>query len=153
MTIRQRRASWTLIAASVLCSCSSPVQSVTFKPPAGWAASPSLFGFQAWHPKDNKQALILFKLPAATDPNRALSESNFRQFSTSLRERIRICGNQPAIFLSGTGTGARGTQRLEMVMTSVGGATYLATYARDEDVRPNSEAETAIRSLCPRKAV
>ncbi len=150
MSVLWYRVPLILAAACVLFACSSPTQSVTFKPPAGWEASPSLFGFQAWHPSDNKQTLVLFRFPVAANVNQALSQSNFRQFNANTRQRIKICGNQPAVFLSGTGTGSQGDQNVEMIITTVKGATYMAIYARDRGLHPNSQAETAIRSLCPK---
>lgn len=144
------RVALTSAIVSLLCACSSPAQSVTFKPPAGWVATPSFFGFQAWHPSDDTQALVLFKLPVAADMNQALTESNFQQLTVKRRERIDICGRQPAIYIAGTATGRRGTQKLEMIMTTARGATYLAMYSRDLNVRANAQAETAIRTLCPR---
>jgi hypothetical protein len=135
--------------ALALVACSSPAQSVTFKPPAGWAATPSFFGFQAWHSSDD-QALVLFKLPVTANMNQALTESNFRQFTVKRRERIVICGKQPAVYLYGASTSDRGPQTVEMIMTTTDGATYMAMYARDTKMRPNAQAEAAIRSLCPR---
>lgn len=136
--------------AASLVACSSPTHSVTFRAPAGWIATPSLFGFQAWRTSDRRQVLVLLRFPMVVDPNRALQQSNVQQLRAEHRRQITICGKQRALFISGIGTGRRGPQHTDIVMTTVGGQTYVAVYARDLGVAPNADAETAIRSLCPK---
>lgn len=131
-------------------ACSSPTQSVAFSPPVGWAATPSIFGIQAWHTADGKQVLMLLRLPVAMNPSQAMQQSSFTSFNVETRKKIVICGRQPAVLVTGTGTNSSHAQNVEMVLTSHAGASYMAMYARDSGVARNAQAERAIYSLCPR---
>ncbi|HEY9085343.1 MAG TPA: hypothetical protein VIN40_05340 [Candidatus Tyrphobacter sp.] len=136
-------------AMAALAACSSPTQSIDFQPPAGWTATPSLFGFQAWHTADSKQTLVLFRLPVAADPNTVMRQADINTAGTTTR-KITICGKQPALLILGRGTRAHSQQNVEMVMTSYAGTTYMAIYARDIGLPLNAQADRAIHSLCRR---
>ena len=50
---------------------------------------------------------------------------------TQRQETISICGNQQALYVSATGTSAKsGQTKDEMLMTTIGGTTYMTLYAR-----------------------
>ncbi len=143
----------TLLAAIVaLAACSSPTQSIDFQPPAGWTATPSFFGFQAWHTTDRKQTLVLVRLPVTVDPKTAMQHSEINNMETYTQKSITICGKHPAILITGRGMSSQshGPQDVEMLMTSYSGATYLAVYARDVGTPMNAQANHAVYSLCQR---
>jgi hypothetical protein len=151
--MRLRRTALLLVSSAVIAAagCSNPASSITFAPPAGWSASPSVFGFQVWQSPDKRQALMLFRLSAHMDANRALQRSSFTSFDVRSRKTIHICGHQPATFVDGTGTSDSHDRYVEMIVTSYRDASYLALYARDTRDRPNAAAERAIRELCPKR--
>lgn len=65
--------------------------------------------------------------------------------------RLRICGNQDATYIRGMKQYAvSGEQRAEATFTVVNGSTYMLLYVRRLDTKPNMEAETALRELCPK---
>lgn len=136
--------------AAALAACSSPTQSINFRAPSGWTATPSFFGFQAWTTSDHKQVLVLMRFPVTGDVNQAIQHSNISNLQTTTERRITICGNHPAMYVSGRGenSSTHTEQQMEMVFTTYPSSTYVAIYSRNVGVASNAEAERAITSLC-----
>ena len=139
-----------IACAVTLASCSSPTQSINFQAPSGWSGTPSFFGFQAWTSPDKKQVLLLARLPVSANMNTAMQQSNFQSMQTTAQKRIKICGNQPAVEITGRGEnrGNQTEQEMEMIFTSYSNATYLSIYSRDVGEPVNAQAEAALTELC-----
>ncbi len=140
--------------ASLLAACSSPAASLQFQAPNGWKASPSLGGFaQVWQAPDESQMLMLMKFPVTMNTQQAMKSANMNDAQVQKREQITICGGQPATMIYAKGTSPKTNTHgdMEMVMTSVGGSSYFAIYARPDGAAANAQAESAIHQLCPKK--
>lgn len=131
-------------------SCSSPTKSINFHPPAGWRASPTFFGFQAWRNENDTQTLVLMRFPVHIDAKDAFNRTDFNDFQTSRMKHVKICGQQPAMLFEGRGTNSRThrEKRVDMIWTAYSSSTYMAIYSRNLNLPTNAEAERAIRSLC-----
>lgn len=135
---------------------SSPAQDLRFAAPAGWQSSPGILGFmQFWRTPDDREALILFKSPRPITANDVLSNDRMKDTLQGMqieqRHSIRICGSQPATYVRGRGSSPkRGDQDVEMVITTVKGASYFALYTRPIGAVPNFAAQAALRELCPK---
>jgi hypothetical protein len=146
-------------ACAALAGCGSVTSGLDFKAPAGWMSTPSIMGrFQMWFKqgagKNNQQTQMIFLVRGQTAntfdfkqiPQAGTSISNQKSSS------IKICGNQRAQYITAVGTGNKGgDESVEMVSAPVGGQSYLAMYIRPQAIKPDPEAETAIRSLCVAK--
>ncbi len=142
-----------LAALIGLAACSGPTQSVDFRPPPGWVATPGFFGFQAWHTADSQEMLALFRMPVAVDANKAMHNSDYSDLQSGTKKNITICGSQPAVLMTGRGSNSRTKedQSVEMLMTSYSNSTYMAIYTRRLGIPPNPLAERALRSVCEKK--
>jgi len=111
---------------------------------------------QVWKSPDKQQILLLMKLPVPMNVKDAIKTATIQDAKVEKQQQITICGNQSAIYISATGTsnfnGTRQPGRMDMIMSSTGGATYMALYARPEHQTVDAQAETAIRSLCEKKS-
>jgi len=146
-----------VFAAATLAACSSPSSSITFQPPNTWHPSASILGLgQIWKSPDRQQVLLLMKLPVPMNVKDAIKTASVQDAKVEKQEQIKICGDQPAIYLMATGTsnfnGTKQPGQMDMIMSSTGGATYMALYARPEHQTADAEAESAIRSLCEKKS-
>ena len=104
---------------------------------------------QVWEvPGAHKELLTLIRMPFVANQNKALQDSNFKDAQLERQEKIKICGNQAATHFSLVKT--REGQRIDAIMSSVGGKTYLAMYGYPEKSAPGRDAEIAIRELCAR---
>jgi hypothetical protein len=138
-------------------ACSSPGSDTAFKAPAGWSSTPGLFGrFQMWisgNAQNNRQILMLIR----ADQNTNIEESNnfggTRNVNNVHHRQIMICGDQHADYFTGRGESSSGSNHapvlLEGIVTSVHNARYVAVYIRPAALPPDTQAETAIRSICP----
>jgi len=147
-----------VLVSAALAGCGSVTAGVDFKPPAGWAATPSILGrIQMWTKKarDNKQdeMVMLVRGSNANIDLSTIPQVGSNAISRTKQSTITICGNQKAQFASGTGSGHSGQkQTMEMVSATVGQDGFVAIYLRPQSDRSDPEAETAIRSLCPAKS-
>jgi hypothetical protein len=144
------------VAAMALVGCGSPTSSITFKPPDDWSPSSSIFGMgQIWKSPDTKQMLMLMKLPVAMKVSDAFKTVNLEDTKVEKQQHVTICGNQAAIYIKASGianiNGVRQHSTMDMIMSSTGGATYMALYARPDLTALDDRAETAIRSLCQKQ--
>ncbi len=155
------RAGAAILVAFTAAGCAfnaSPADGLRFQAPPGWQSSPGIMGFmQFWKPPVGRhEALILFKSPKPINPSDVTAQpgvdDSLKNTTIQRRESIVICGRQPAIYMQARGTSSRGgdESRVEMVMTTIGGATYFALYARPMGVPANPIAEAALRELCPK---
>ena len=146
-----------VLCVAVMTACGSPGSDTAFKPPAGWSSTPGLFGrFQMWisgNAQNNRQILMLIR----ADQNTNIVESNnfggTHNITNVHHRQIMICGNQQADYFTGRGESGSGSNRapvqLEGIETSVHNARYVAVYIRPAALSPDTQAETAIRSICP----
>lgn len=143
-----------VLTVSACAFSASPADGLRFQAPAGWRPSPGIMGFmQFWRPPaDDGEVLMLFKSPKPLQERDAFSNSQLgdtmRHATIQQRRTIEICGHQPAIYVEALGSGNRGDNRIEMVMTTVAGKSYFAMYARPLHTAPNPMAQTALRELC-----
>ncbi len=95
---------------------------------------------------------MLFKSPKPLQPRDVFSttelQDTLKHATVERRQTIEICGAQPATYVEARGSGRRGDDRIEMVMTSTGGKSYFAMYLRPLEAAPNSMAQAALRQLC-----
>jgi hypothetical protein len=111
--------------------------------------------------------VILVQLPAQVDLDRMLAESTVKDAAARVKRKIRICGNQPAVFAQMTGaTGgtvnlgigsAPGSKEarsdVHFLGTNVGGKTYLAMYVRPIGAAVDPAAESAIRDVAQNNCI
>jgi hypothetical protein len=140
----------------VLAGCGSPADSTSFKPPGGWKPSMSIGGLmQVWESPDEKQTVMLMKIPVAMKTEDILSSANVKDAKIEEQREITICGNQKATELSiaGSHTTANASRtrtddRIDGIVTGAGGSTYFAMYARPLHATADRSAEDAIHSIC-----
>jgi len=147
------------VCALALAACAlnaSPAQRLRFQPPSGWQPSPGIMGFmQFWRSPGDREALILFKSPTQLTANDVFSNDRMKDTLQDMqieqRHAIQICGNQPATYVRGRGTSPkRGDETVEMVFTTIKGASYFALYTRPIGSSPTFAAQVALRELCPK---
>jgi hypothetical protein len=157
--MRLSRSGVAAVCCCALAACgfsSSPAQGLRFTAPAGWQSSPGILGFmQFWRTPDDREALILFKSPRPITANDVFSNDRMKDTLQGMqieqRHPIEICGSQPATYVRGRGTSPkRGDEDVEMVITTVNGASYFALYTRPIGAKPNFAAQAALRELCPK---
>lgn len=131
-----------------LAACGNPGDHLSFKAPSNYQAPKNVFGMaQIWSTPDNKQALMLMKLPVKMDPKQAINSAGVKNATVKSRQAIKICGNQPATHVVMQSTGKEHST-MDMVLTSSGSASYMAMYSHAEGTPPDRASEDAIRSLC-----
>jgi len=145
-----------LFASLAFAGCGSVTDSLNFKAPAGWVATPAILGrMQVWMKKaaDNKQDQMLFLIrgQSANMDLKNVPGAGFGTIQSQKQSTITICGTRRAQYLSAVAAGRSGeAQSVEMISAAVGDQSYLAMYARPKSSPPDPEAEAAIRSLCPK---
>lgn len=146
--------------AAALSGCSSPAQGTSFQPPIGWKSTPGMFGrLQMWmsgEDRQHRQILMLVRGDSrmTTEQLNASSPSGARGMRDVKRDTIAICGGRHAEHFTGRGEGGTGSnreqQQIEGVTTEFGDAKYLAIYIRPVAQPADAQAESALRSLCPK---
>lgn len=143
--------------AAVLAGCASVTSNIAFQPPAGWSGTPSMFGrMQMWvkqdQAKQNEQFVMLVR--GNVSAQNLFENAQFGRGAVNQvkRSAITICGGRQAQYVTGVGEQGKNHRptRLEAVIADVGDSKYMALYARDAAVPADSQAETAIHSLCPK---
>jgi hypothetical protein len=134
---------------------SSPAQGLNFAAPLGWKASPGVLGFmQFWRaPANNGEFLMLFRSPKRLTPDDIFSSDRMKDTlqdaSIVRRQPITICGRQPATYVEARGSSSKGrSDRVDLVLSDVGGTSYIAMYVRPVDAPPNPMAMASLRELC-----
>jgi hypothetical protein len=146
------------LAAFALSACglnASPAGGLRFQPPPGWRPSPGMLGYmQFWRPPSGvREALMLFRSPKRLSSDDLYSDANmqgaFKSVTVLRKQNVQICGNQSAVIVQGIAISRNDTEsRVEMVMATVRGTSYLAMYVRPIEVPANPQAEAALRGLC-----
>lgn len=150
-----RRLLTVLSACVLLASCGSPADSLAFKAPPNWTATPGLFGrAQIWINNGQFVALIRGDKNMTFD-DAAKSAPNVNDTKSTLTSKtITLCGTQKAQYFVGTGQSTRNgkTQRnvVEGTFTQIGNDRFVAFYVRPAAVQPDAAAENAIHSVCPK---
>lgn len=167
MMISRLRIASMLALSAFLSACGSTNDNITFTAPPGWTTTASVLSFMTMYGSpDKKQVLMLMKLPMQTnDLGSAMKQSSAKNTTVNETHAIKICGSQDAMYAVGTSDvqtaneakdsaqgkdTKRDQDRMEMVMTSVGGATYMAMYMRPQTMAADAAAEGAIKNLCPK---
>lgn len=131
-----------------LSACGNPGDHLSFKAPGNYQAPKNVFGMaQIWSTPDDKQALMLMKLPVKMDPKHAINSAGVKNATVKSQRTITICGNQPATYVVMEGTGKE-RSTMDMVMTSTAGASYMAMYSHPLGTPADRASQDAIRSLC-----
>lgn len=152
----------TLCVGAALAGCSSPAQNTSFQPPSAWKATPGMFGrLQMWMTGDNaqnRQILMLIrgdKNMTTTEMSASSPFGGTKNTTDVKHDTITICGTQPADHFTGKGQSttngtAHVVDSLEGVTTMIGDSKYLVLYIHPIAVKPDAQAEAALRSICPK---
>lgn len=105
--------------------------------------------------RQHRQILMLVRGDSrmTTEQLNAYSPSSAHTFDVK-RDTITICGDRRVKHFTGRGEGGTGSnrqqQQIEGVTTEFGGAKYVALYIRPASQPADAQAESALRSLCPK---
>jgi hypothetical protein len=149
----------TFAVAAVLAGCGSATDNVDFKVPDGYQSKVNMFGMQVWTKgadNNDQTAIMLMKLPVKMDPKNFqmpdLNSAGLKNSKVTAEKTTTICGDQPAVIASMTGTSnANKDESVDMVVTGAGGATYMAMYMRPAGSAPDADAQHAINNVCAKK--
>jgi hypothetical protein len=145
-----------LAIAPVGCALNaSPADGLQFQAPAGWQSSPGIMGFmQFWKsPSDDRELLMLFRSPKPLKPSDVLSDARLNDTlkgaTVESQTGIQICGRQPATLFRARGSSSRGgEEQVDILITTLHGAGYLAMYVRPLNAPSNPAAMAALREVC-----
>jgi hypothetical protein len=156
------------LCSTALAGCGSVTSDINFQAPgAGWTASPSILGrTQIWVKnaaagKTHNSVVILVRgVNSAQEIFTSPGLGTNGKTQIVKNERTTICSGQPAQHIVASGEystsnqSGSGEQRadLEAYTTTVHDERYLAIYVHPESEPPDNQAETAIKSLCPKPA-
>jgi hypothetical protein len=120
-----------------------------------------MFGMEIWTKGNdpNQSAILLMKMPVKMDEKNFtmpdLTSAGVKDAKVTSSKRTVICGDQPAMIMTVTGTSSKGDsskpEDLNMVMTSAAGATYMAMYMRPHGEATDTGAANAINNVCAKK--
>jgi hypothetical protein len=148
-----------LCIAVLLTGCGSVTSGIAFSPPAGWTGTPAIFGrFQMWiksgQQRDAAQILMLVKGRASD------IHADFTNLPPQYSQNVTVYKHGP-VTMCGTQNGEqfvaqgedknRKREQIEMTTTVIGDDRYVAMYLRPMTTPADTQAETAIHSLCPLK--
>ena len=138
------------VAIAVLAACGSPTDSLAFKVPPGWTSKAQMGLLQIWPGANDKQILMLMKLPVAVDVSSAMNSANMKDAKVESQQDVTICNGQKAQLISATGQSKNETEqdRIDMLMTAAGGNTYMAMYVRPVAAPTDAAAEASLRTVC-----
>jgi hypothetical protein len=114
-------------------------EDLSFQPPKGWVYSAVPSGGEVWVKGGGSNESIMAQATDAPLPQRRPGWKD-----------IVICGSHPAVLMLQTNNPG---QVWEGVSTGWGSERYMAVYVRPVNVRPDPDAEAAIRTLCLKKTV
>ncbi len=146
--MRSARLAAAVLCASVLAACGSPGASITFSAPAKFSDSKNILGMaQIWTTPNQKEMLMLMKLPVNADSRKTAFNSPVMKNATIQRQvAIKICGNQPARSFEMLQT--KKHQHIDALITTTSGSTYMSMYGYPVGSKPDPQAESAIKNLC-----
>ncbi len=138
------------VAIAVLAACGSPTDTLAFKVPPGWTSKAQMGLLQIWQGSDNKQVLMLMKLPVAVDVSSAMNSANMKDAKVESQQEVTICNGQKAQLVTATGQSKNENEqdRIDMLMTAAGGNTYMAMYVRPVNAATDAGAEASLRTVC-----
>jgi hypothetical protein len=150
-----------LAVSGALAGCGSATDSVDFKVPDGYQSKLNMFGMEIWTKGNdpNQSAILLMKMPVKMDEKNFkmpdLSTAGVKDAKITSSKMTTICGDQPAMVMTVTGTSSKGDtskqEDLNMVMTSAAGATYMAMYMRPHGEATDTDAANAVNNVCAKK--
>ncbi len=158
-----RRTSFAAVfSVAVLAACGSVTDSVKFDAPPKFQSKASIAGFmQVWQTPDEKSTLMLMGFPGELNLDKALQNAKVTDVKFRKKERIDICGKQPADYAEMTGTtstnvkigvgvasGTHTESNIDMLATVANGKTYLAMYTYPLNAAPDSSAVSALHNVC-----
>ena len=153
-----RRTFCALGLVAILAGCSgltkSPTQGLMFTAPAGFDSKASMLGMmQVWTADNDRQVLMLLRLPASMRMSDALKSADLKDTKILARRSIAICGKDSATYMEveGTRTDARTGKhddRADIVYRRGTADTLLALYVYPRKQKPNPAAQVALRGLC-----
>jgi hypothetical protein len=150
------------LSAVVLAACGSVTDTVAFNVPPQYHSKASFGPFmQLWQTPDEKSVMMLMAIPGEMDMNKALANAQIKDAKFKKKERITICGNQPADLAQivgttgttvkvgfGAGETTKSNSNIEMLSTVANGKTYFAMYAWPLKATADPQAEAALRGIC-----
>jgi hypothetical protein len=147
-----------LLSISVLAGCGSATDAVTFKAPAGYTSAFSAGPFMEMWMGPKEHAVMLIALPKKIDLSQAVTNSSVQDARVEKSQPVKICGAQPALYISMVGTGqslgtpapAAEKRQIDMIATVVNDKTYMALYMRPVGAAADPAAESAIHQICPK---
>jgi hypothetical protein len=134
-----------LLSCALLSACApaDPLDGFTFRPPAGWTALPPHDGSRLWtNPRSAGEELLVTR-PGDISPGE----------DHSAGKPVTICGGHPASLTLKIGTAFDHPAHLESITATWQNIRIMAAYVRPLSARADPNAETALRSLCPRKPI
>ncbi len=155
--MKMRRLS-ALALFAALAACGTASDAVTFQAPPGYTQAASIGPFiQVWDTANKQNIMMLMALPAKIDLNDAMSQSDIQDAQVKLKQNVKICGSQQAIFADIVGTSktaatgqAPRKMNIEFLATNVHEKTYMAIYMRPLSAPVDAAADRAIRNICPK---
>ena len=143
---------------AALAACGTASDAVTFRAPPGFTQAASIGPFvEVWNTADKQSILTLMALPAKIDLQNAMSQSNIQDAQVKLKQNVKICGNQQAIFADIVGASKTATtgqaphkMNIEFLATNIHEKTYMAVYMRPLNAPVDAAADRAIRNICPK---
>lgn len=109
---------------------------------------------QFWRPPSGvREVLMLFKSPKTLTADDLYSDANmqgaFKSVTVLRKQNVQLCGNQPAVAVRGVAISRNDTEsKVEMVLATVRGTSYMAMYVRPIEAPANRQAEAALHELC-----
>jgi len=89
------------LCVTVLAACGGAGDSIKFTAPKKFGEPKSMLGMmQIWTTSNQKEVLMLMKLPVTANPKSALQSSSMKDATIEKQEEIKICGNQAAKYFS-----------------------------------------------------
>lgn len=158
-----------LAFAALLAGCGNAADNLNFKVPATFQAKASVLGMvQVWGEGTSPQQsiIVLTKLPFKKNvidkdfaPIDLSSTTGIKSDKATIEssKMITICGNQTARLIkmrATTSTGKKAAKgpdeqmKMEMLLTNVGGHTYMAMYGYPKTEKPEPAAAAALKTVC-----
>lgn len=152
-----------LVFVAVLAGCGSSTSNLDFKVPAGYDSKMSTMFLNVWTKGDKENPsdiLMLMKLPVKMDQSKFdtstfTTSGGMKNAKIESTEKIQICGAQTAMLVKATGSNsqAKGKEMdVEMLVTALGGDTYMAMYMYGHGGTADPAGEDAIKSVCQKSA-
>lgn len=152
-----RRRACAMLCAVALGACTTPAQSLRFRPPRGWIEVPGgMPHARMWMPVHADQVLTLVETRRSSLPGIASLRLYIRRHPGLNDQTLvaifpyRVCNRQRSILIHLREVNpVTGQPEIEEVLWTISnGRVYFATYSRLAIVPDDSAAEASIRSIC-----